>query len=106
MQPIFRGLLLLAVLTLAPAAPGDEGVPPAEEVADLIGRAESARQEAAARSAEWLGTRALIEQAREAAAEGALQTAGALASEALQQSELALLQAEREAEAWRERVPR
>ena len=72
----------------------------------LIDRAEAAQREAGERNAEWLATRGLIKQARREADEGNWQLAADLAGQALQQGNLAVEQAERESEAWRDRVVR
>lgn len=71
-----------------------------------LAEAEQLREEAAAAGAEWLQTEGLLEQAREAAANGDTQTALSLVAEARFQAEAALRQAEHEAEAWRDRVVR
>lgn len=78
----------------------------AESAAEAISRAETAADRAADQQAEWLETRGLIEQARKEAGLGNYEQAVALAEQARQQGELALAQAEREAEAWRQRVVR
>jgi hypothetical protein len=78
----------------------------AEVAADAISRAEAARRLAAEYRAEWLETAGLIEKAHEQAALGHYENAMALAEEARQQGELAVAQAEREAEAWQRRVVR
>jgi hypothetical protein len=113
-----RALCLLVAMALmagqAPAASAQESPGEAEAAAsvtaeaaaDAISRAEAARRLAAEHRAEWLETAGLIEQARESAALGDYEKAMALAEEARQQGELAVAQAEREAEAWQRRVVR
>ena len=106
---LLSGCLLACVLAAAaevsaaePAAtPVDPGA-----VAALIRQAEAARQMAAGLGAEWLETEGVIEQARREADQGNWGQAATLAEQALRQGELAVAQAEREAEAWRARVVR
>jgi len=78
----------------------------AASVTNLIDEAEAARSQAAALDAEWLDTRTLIDGARKAAANQNWQVAAELAARAKQQGELAVVQARREASAWRHRVVR
>ena len=66
--------------------------------------AEQLRLEAAAAGAEWLKTEALLDQAREEAAEGNMDAALALVEKARFQSAAALRQADYESTAWQERV--
>lgn len=66
--------------------------------------AEQLRLQAAAKGYEWIGTADLLEQAAEEAEAGNTEAALALTEEARFQSEAALQQAEREADAWRRRV--
>lgn len=116
MKAVVAGLLLAvsmpAALAAAAAGPGGETPPPTEssmgphEVEALIEQAEAARRAAAERNAEWLATRGLIKQARRAADEGNWPLAADLAGQALQQGNLAVEQAERESEAWHDRVVR
>jgi hypothetical protein len=103
--------LLLAALLAAMSLPDLLAADPtsaspvtAAAVADLIEAAEAARSRAAELSAEWLETRALIEESRRLAASGELQQAAERADRARQQGELAAAQAERESTAWRRRV--
>lgn len=109
---ILLGLLAAGGLPAQPPAhaeqhpPGVESAVEPEAARELIEQAETARQEAAARGAEWLDTRRLIEEARQEADQGNWQRAATLAEQALQQGTLASAQAERESEAWRERVVR
>lgn len=115
MKGAVTGLLFaVSVLAALPAAaaPDGEASPTPEssigphEVEALIDRAEAAQREAGERNAEWLATRGLIKQASQAADEGNWQLAADLAGQALQQGNLAVEQAERESEAWRDRVVR
>ena len=104
-------LFSIGLTTVAPAQQPPAGAEAglqvsAETAAESIDRAEAARQLAAERRAEWLDTRALIEQAREEARLGNYGQAVALADEARRQGELAVEQAEREADAWQQRVVR
>lgn len=69
-----------------------------------LAEAEQLRLQAAAAGAEWLQTEALLEQARNEAAAGDLDTASALVDEAQFQAEAALRQAEHESTAWQNRV--
>ena len=87
-------------------APSSQAEAPAGEQSarERIDQAEAARRKAAEHGAEWLKTRSLIEQARREADQGNWQQAEALAEQALQQGILAVAQAERESEAWRDRV--
>ena len=66
--------------------------------------AEQLRLEAAAAGAEWLKTEALLDQARDEAAEGDMDAALALVEKARFQSEAALRQADYESTAWQNRV--
>lgn len=105
-------LLLLLVLLLLCITPhglfGMDSKPTApanaETVANEIALAEASRQRAAEAGSEWLKTGSLIEQARQAADIEDWQQALLLARKAKQQGELAVEQAARESDAWRERV--
>ena len=68
--------------------------------------AERLRQAAADAGHEWIETGAVLEQAREARAAGDAELAARLVEKARFQAEAALVQAEREAGAWQERVIR
>jgi hypothetical protein len=68
--------------------------------------AEALRARAAGQGVEWIGTGALLDEAREAAANGDEQAALELVAVAKFQAEAALQQAEREAELWQHRVLR
>lgn len=106
---LLTGCLAACALAAAAAVPAAE---PAERPVDpdavtaLIRQAEAARRTAAGLGAEWLETGEIIEQARRAADQGNWGQAATLAEQALSQGELAVAQAEREAEAWRARVVR
>jgi hypothetical protein len=100
---LLPGLLSPGALAQEPAAAAAVS---AETVTELIGRAEAAQRSATELRAEWLETGGLIEQAREEANLGNLVQAAKLAELARRQSELAVAQAEREAEAWQRRVVR
>ena len=69
-----------------------------------LAEAEHLRAEAAAAGAEWLQTKALLDQAHDVAARGDMDAALALVDKARFQSEAALRQAEYEATAWQDRV--
>ncbi len=104
---LLLGLLSPGALAQDPAAASAVGAAvSAEAVTELIGRAEAAQRSATELRAEWLETGGLIEQAREEANLGNLVQAAELAELARRQSELAVAQAEREAEAWQRRVVR
>jgi hypothetical protein len=66
--------------------------------------ADELRLEAAAQGYEWLGTAALLDDARTHAERGDVEAALVLVDKARFQAEAALLQAEREQEAWQGRV--
>lgn len=71
-----------------------------------LAAAERLREDAAEVGYEWLETAQLLEQAREAAADGNLDDASTLVEQARFQAVTAIKQAEREADAWRDRVVR
>lgn len=103
--------LLLCLISSAFAAetasgPPTDAVPDAASVAVLVEQAEAARRRAAELATEWLNTRELIAEARDAAQRGDFQQAADLATRARRQGELAVAQAEREATAWQRRVVR
>jgi hypothetical protein len=68
--------------------------------------AEALHATVAEKGAEWIGTAALLEEAREAAANGDEEAALELVAQAKFQAEAALAQSEREAELWQHRVLR
>lgn len=68
--------------------------------------AENLRQEAAAAGFEWLETETLLNEALEQEASGNTDEALALVGRARVQAEMAVRQAEHEAQAWRTRVVR
>lgn len=112
MKPRQHGLLL-ATLLMAVTMPGLLAADAAptkplseEAVTELIHQAEAARSRAAELRAEWLKTRALIDEAKKLAEKGDLQQAAERAELARQQGELAAAQAERESGAWQRRVVR
>jgi len=78
----------------------------AEAVIEMIEQAEAARNRASDLRAEWLETRALIDEARRAADLGEPERAAQLAALAQWQSKLAAEQALREAEDWKRRAVR
>ena len=106
-------LLLAATLTACtrndpPEQAVAESVPlptgPGKSFAGILTAAQNAQKAAAAVGAEWIQTDALIDQARQEAEQGNWDMAIELAIKAKQQGELAVIQAEREAIAWRNRV--
>jgi hypothetical protein len=68
--------------------------------------AERLRQDVAARGYEWINTADILEQAQASEASGDLAAALVLVEQARFQATAALLQADREAEAWKRRVVR
>jgi len=110
-------LVLLLAATLTACARNDppeqaaaESVPVSavrsESFATILTAAQSAQKAAAAAGAEWLQTGALIDQAGHEAEQENWDMAIELAMKAKQQGELAVIQAERESIAWRNRVVR
>lgn len=93
------GMLVAALLPLAASAD-------APEFEQRWQEAEALRAEAAEAGAEWLRTGTLLDEARDAAAEGDYDTALELVEKARFEAETALQQAEREAETWQHRVLR
>jgi hypothetical protein len=77
-----------------------------ESFSAMLVAAESAQKAAAAAGAEWLETHKLIEQARRDAEQENWDVAIELVMKAKQQGELAVMQAERESTAWKNRVVR
>ena len=104
-EALLTGCLLAGALAAVAEVRGAEPVDPGSVTA-LVQQAEAARQKAAEMGAEWLETEEIIERARREAEQGNWQQAAALAEQALSQGELAVAQAEHEAEAWRARVVR
>lgn len=76
----------------------------ASEFDRRFAEADQRRAEADRAGAEWLETGKLLEQARELADAGDHDAALSLVEQARFQAEAAIRQAEREAEAWRDRV--
>ena len=76
----------------------------ASEFEQRFAEADAFRLEAAAQGYEWLETAALLDEAREQVEQGDVATALVLIDKARFQAEAALLQAEREQEAWKGRV--
>jgi hypothetical protein len=74
-------------------------------VKEMIERAESMHERAFELEHAWLPTGPLIAEAEAALAAGDVAVAEALAARALLLAEQSLAQAERERDAWRERVP-
>lgn len=78
----------------------------ATEFEKRYAQADGLRADAAALGWEWLDTGKLLDQAREAAANGDEETALALVEKARFQADAAIKQAEHEVEAWKGRVVR
>jgi hypothetical protein len=76
----------------------------ASEFEKRFAEAERIRAEAAAAGSEWLETGALLEQARAAADQDNMGAALLLVEEARLQGELAIKQAQHEADSWADRV--
>ena len=100
--------VLLAAMLLGAAAAAQSADAPltASSVESLIEHAVQTRVQAADMGAEWLETRTLVERAREQLEQGNLEQAASLADRARKQGELAIEQATREANAWKQRVIR
>lgn len=90
-------LLTAAVLTAAGCA---------TEFEQRLAEAETLRERAAAAGAEWLETGRLLDRARAEEAQGNTELALELVATARFQAEMAIRQAEHEAEAWKQRVLR
>ena len=91
--------LALTALTLTAAADETQ-----ESFDAAYQAAQEARQNAAAAGFEWRDTEEMLEDAKQAAADGDFDTAVTLANDAKIQGELGVQQAAREAEAWKSRV--
>lgn len=91
--------LLWAIPALAAEAPG-------AEFQTELAAAQSLVEQTVAAGNEWLGTRARLETARAAAAEGEIELALQMVEEVRLDCELALAQAKREENAWKARVLR
>lgn len=76
----------------------------ATEFEQRYAAAEQLRSEASAAGAEWFETGKLLEQAKEAADGGNMDTAYLLLEKARFQAETAIKQAEQESSAWADRV--
>lgn len=96
---IARAMLVFFAVLLSHAALAD-----AAEVRAMLERAESIHEQARVMEHAWLVTGPLIAEAEAALAAGETAEAEALASRALLTAEQSLAQAERERDAWRERV--
>lgn len=96
-----RGAILVAALLIMPVLAACTS-----EFDRSFAEAEALRATAAGKGVEWIGTGALLDEAREAALNGDEEAALKLVAEAKFQAEAALLQAEREAELWQHRVLR
>ena len=96
-----RALTILFSLTLSSQALSQS----ASEVEALCLAAETARQQAAVSRYEWTTIGPLLARAGAATAEGDYDSAAKLCQEAKLQAELALQQAQREADNWRDSIP-
>lgn len=99
MAPARASNFVVTIAIVLLAAPGV-----AADIDTRLAEAEGLLQQASAAGYEWLDTAGLLEQARTEMENGNLDSALALIEKAKFQAEAALLQAEREAEAWRSRV--
>jgi hypothetical protein len=99
------GALVLVAGLAAVTARAADG-PQSSTIEEALAAAEVLLTQAATAGHEWLGTRSLLDEARAAAASGDAERALQLAEQARQDCELALEQAEREEEIWRDRVLR
>ena len=95
--PASRFIIMVAIMLMAACSMADD-------IDARLAEADGLRQQAAAAGYEWLETAALLKQARTEIEGGNLDSALALIEMAQFQAEAALIQAEREAEAWRSRV--
>jgi hypothetical protein len=105
-RPVRLLAAALFLLAVPPPATAQDAAATAESANSAIHQAETARRAAAEAGAEWLETGKMIDKARQAADDGDFEQAAALAEKARQQGELAVAQAQREAEAWQQRVIR
>jgi len=96
-----RALSILFSLTLSSQALSQS----AAEAEAICLAAEAARQQVALSRYEWTTIGPLLARASSAAAEGDYDSAATLCQEAKLQAELALQQAQREAENWRDSIP-
>lgn len=94
-----RQASILALMLLALATHADDFDTRIAESEKLLAQAEDLGYE-------WLETARLLEQARDEAANGNIDAATVLVEKARFQASAAIKQAEHEADAWRERVPR
>ena len=99
MAPVRASKFVITFVIMLLAAPGIAG-----DIDARLAKAEGLLQQAADAGYEWLETAALLEQARTEMEDGNLDSALALIEKAQFQAEAALVQAEREAEAWKSRV--
>ena len=99
MAPARASKLIITIAIVLLAAPGV-----AADINIRFAEAEGLLQQAADAGYEGLETAALLEKARTEMEDGNLDNALALIEKAQFQAEAALIQAEREAEAWRSRV--
>jgi hypothetical protein len=90
---------LLALVLLPGLARADSAA-----IDELLAKTAALHAEALAMEHGWSVTEPLMEEARAAQADGDLERAEALAQRALLTAEQAVLQAKREADAWRERA--
>jgi len=108
---IIVALLMLCGLTLAacvsmPQDGGGSGAAAATSFEDVYAAAEQALAKAEASRNVWSRTDGLMRAAKAAHAEGRVEEAISLATEAKMQAELAVKQAEREKKAWQAGVLR
>ena len=100
-RTVWRAGLAAILFCFAPAWGAD-----AEEISDLIDRAEAARQRAAALEYEWRFTAKRIKEAKAALDSGDLETARTKAERALFEAERAIEQAAISEAVWELAVPK
>ena len=97
MQRLIPWLLVACLPSLALAAD-------AQQILDTLAKAEEKHAEALRLEHAWSSTETLMDEARTALAQDALDEAEALAARALLTAEMAVKQAHSERDAWRERA--
>jgi hypothetical protein len=99
-------LVALGTTAVVPPGPATAEDSDQQEFSVRLEEAEELRARAAAAGFEWRKTAELLREARQRQQAGDSQQAWQLLDQARTQAELALRQAEHEAEAWRKRVVR
>jgi hypothetical protein len=106
-KSINGGLLALSCLLLvglAMTGSADDSSAGTESFEAAYQSAEKARKEAAAAGFEWRDTGKILAQSKELAEGGDYEAAIKLANRAQQESDLAVMQAQTEAESWEQRA--